>query len=614
MKFLIKLSIILLFLSGINYPQINDDLNRFQLAQRFKEAGDYTKVLPIIQQLYEKDQNNYSYFVFLNETYLQLKNYFASIDLIEKRLIKYPSDINLFGMLGSSYYLSGNESRAFEVWDKALTQVPQNPINHRVIANYAIEQRAFDKAIEIFQNAKSVSEDKISFSFELANLYALTFRFEEAAEEYCEILSVNPAQQAAIETRISTLIDKPGALDAVIKVFEQCDNKANISFNEILADLYSVKKSYDKALELYQDIDKTLNKQGVELYNFALSLYNEKQFPLAQKVFKLIIDSNQDSPIIPSAKLSYAKSLEAELEDEINNENYWKPLQPFIKLNSEKIENIISSYKQVAELYPDTDISEEALLQIGRIKFYRQNLVEEASGIFYSVANRSAFSKLSPAAFIELGNVFLYEGKIDSAEVCFTTVLKKTKLSTEDKSIANFKLANVYFYKGDFPAVREKLSEIINNLKDNSANDAIELSLLLNTSLNDSSNLLKFSVAEFLVVQKKFNEALGIYKLLSESPQAFFLSSISKLRQAEVLIALNDFDSAIQILQAITGDESSNIFSDKALYLKGNIYQFGLKDSARAIETYEKLLALFPNSIYNEEARVEIKRLKNKLS
>lgn len=614
MKFLIKLSIILLFLSGINFSQINDDLNRFQLAQRFKESADYEKALPIFQQLYEKDQNNYQYFIALNETYLQLKNYFASIDLIEKRLIKNANDINLFGMLGSSYYLSGNDDKAYKIWDDALAQIPQSIINYRVIANYAIEQRAFDKAIEIFQKAKSISDDKTAFSLELANLYALTFRFDEASKEYCEILAANPVQQSVIETRISTLIDKPGALDAVIQVFEEWDNKRNISFDVILADIYSIKKSYNKALELYQDIDKSLNKQGVELYNFALSLYNEKEFSLAQKVFRLIIDNNTDSPIIPSAKLGYAKSLEAELENEINNENSWKPIQPIIKLHSEKIGDIISSYNEVAKLYPDTDISDEALLQIGRIKFYRQNLIEESSDIFYSIANRSAFSKFSPAAFIELGNVFLYEGKIDSAELCFTTVLKKAKLSAQDKSIANFKLANVYFYKGDFPAVREKNSEIMNNLKDNSANDAIELSLLLNTSLNDSSDLLKFAAAEFLVVQKKFNDALDIYKLLSENPQAFFLSSVSKLRQAEVFIALDDYDPAIQILQSITEDEASNIFSDKALYLKANIYQFGKKDSPRAIETYEKLLALFPNSIYNEEARTEIKKLKSKLS
>lgn len=614
MNFLIKTNILLLLWLGVASSQTNDDLNRFQLAQRFKESADYEKALPIFQQLYEKDHNNYQYFITLNETYIQLKNYFASIDIIEQRLKKFPQDINLLGMLGSSYYLAGNEEQAFKNWDEALVIFPQNTVNYRIIANYAIEQRAFDKAIDIFQKAKSNSDDKTTFALELANLYALTFRFNEAAKEYCEILAVNPVQQSVVETRISTLIDKPGALDAVIQVFEEWDSNRNISFTEILADLYSLKKSYDKALELYQDIDKSLNKQGVELYNFALLLYNEKVFSLAQKVFKLTIDSNTDSPIIPSAKLGYAKSLEAEMEYKFNSDNYWKPLLPIIQLNPETLEKIISAYKEIAELYPDTDISDEAFLQIGRIKFYRQNLVEESSDIFYSVANRSAFSKFSTTAFIELGNVFLYEGKIDSAEFSFTTVLKKTKLSAEDKSIANFKLANVYFYKGDFPNVRDKLSGIISNLKDNSANDAIELSLLLNTSINDSSNLLKFAGAEFLTVQKKFQDALNIYKHLSDNPQAFFLSSISKFRQAEIFVALNDFDSAIIVLDEITEETLNNIYADKALYLKGNIYQFGKKDSVRAIETYEKLLTQFPNSIYNEEARAEIKRLKSKLS
>lgn len=614
MKFLIKSNIIFLLWLAIAYSQINDDVNHFQLAQRFKEAGDYEKALPIFQQLYEKDQNNYQYFFSLNETYLQLKNYFASIDIIEQRLKKYPQDINLYGMLGSSYYLSGNDENAFKTWDDALVKFPQNSVNYRIIANYAIERRAFERAIEIFQKGKSFSDDKTTFALELANLYSLTFRFDEAAKEYCEILAMNPVQLPVVETRISTIIDKPGALDALIQVFEEWDDEPNISFSAILADLYSFKKYYDKALELYIEIDHSLKKEGAELYNFALSLHDEKEYSTAKKVFKIIIESHPNSPIISSAKLGYAKSLEAEMESELNAENYWKPLSPTLQTNFDKVENIIATYNEIATLYPESDISDEALLQIGRIKFYWQNFIEDASVIFNIVAKRTAFSKLSPAAFIELGNVFLYKGEIDSAEFCFATVLKKTKLSVDDRSTANLNLAKVSFYRGDFPAVRNKLLEIMSNMKDNSANDAIELSLLLNTSLNDSSNLLKFAGAEFLSVQKKFKEALDIYKLLSDNPQAFFLSSVSKLKLAEILIALNDFDAAVSILDAITEEETANIYSDKALYLKGNIYQFGKKDSVRAIDIYEKLLAQFPNSIYNEDARAEIKKLKSKLS
>jgi outer membrane protein assembly factor BamD (BamD/ComL family) len=61
-------------------------------------------------------------------------------------------------------------------------------------------------------------------------------------------------------------------------------------------------------------------------------------------------------------------------------------------------------------------------------------------------------------------------------------------------------------------------------------------------------------------------------------------------------------------------EKEKNIYSDKALYLQGNIYQFAKKDIPKAIEIYESLLAKFPNSIYLDDARESINKLKNKLS
>ena len=56
-----------------------------------------------------------------------------------------------------------------------------------------------------------------------------------------------------------------------------------------------------------------------------------------------------------------------------------------------------------------------------------------------------------------------------------------------------------------------------------------------------------------------------------------------------------------------------NIYADKALYLLGNIYQYGVGDSTKAVEIYEKLLAKFPASIYLDEARNEIIKLREKV-
>jgi outer membrane protein assembly factor BamD (BamD/ComL family) len=48
--------------------------------------------------------------------------------------------------------------------------------------------------------------------------------------------------------------------------------------------------------------------------------------------------------------------------------------------------------------------------------------------------------------------------------------------------------------------------------------------------------------------------------------------------------------------------------------LQGQIYYYGLKDSEKAIECYESLLAKFPKSLYLDEARQNILKIKNKIS
>ena len=90
--------------------------------------------------------------------------------MIETEISIRPKDINLYGLLCSTYYLLGNEEKAYQVWDEPFTFLEPNPVFYRVIANYAIERRAFEKAIEIYTKGKEIAEDKTIFSYDLALL------------------------------------------------------------------------------------------------------------------------------------------------------------------------------------------------------------------------------------------------------------------------------------------------------------------------------------------------------------------------------------------------------------------------------------------------------------
>jgi tetratricopeptide (TPR) repeat protein len=593
--------------------QSSEFSTKYVLAQSYLQGGQYDKAEQIFEDLYKTQPDNYQIFSGLNDSYVQQKKYDQSISLLENRIKIDPQNINLYGMLGSTYYLMGNDKKAFEIWDNSLDKVSNNVTAYRILANYAIERRAFDKAIEYLKKGKAAAKTNNYFSYDLANLYSLTMQFKNAAEEYCSIIDNNPQQLSAIQSRIMAYINKPGALDQTIEAVKEYKSD-KIEFKYLLAALYKEAKDYDKALNLYEQIESMQDQQGYLLLNFANFLTGEKQFTIATQVYDEIISRFPNSPFLSSVKLGYAKTLEASLDDDsVLNANNWKPYSKPTIVSNEKIERVINAYSEIIKSYPHSEVSNEALLRIADILLSKKGNTAEAQKYFEELTAYPS-SQLVFDAYLKLGDIAVQSGNLDQAVLDYSKVLENKGSPINKKNLAKLGLAKINFYKNDFQKSKDLLSEIINDLNDNSTNNALELSLILSTSKNDSADLVRFSSAELLAEQMKYDSASVIYKSIYNNPRAFVLGQIAEIRDAEMDLAMDSLDTAIAKFSKIEAEGAKNIYADKALYLEGQAYQFGLKDNSKAIETYEKLLANFPNSIYLDEVRKIIISLKSKLS
>ncbi len=611
---MLKTILITAFASFLVLAQQASDFNsRYVLAQAFLQGGQYDKAEQIFEDLYKTQPDNYQVFNGLNDSYVQQKKYDMSISLLENRIKTNSQDINLYGMLGSTYYLMGNDQKAFEVWDSSVDKVPQKEISFRILANFAIERRAFDKAIEYLKKGQAAAKDGKYFSYDLANLYSLTMQFKNAAEEYCKLLDNDPAQLNSIQSRILSFISKPGALDQTIDAVKNY-NSDKIEFKYLLAALYKEAKDYNKALDFYEQIESVQDHQGYLLLNFANFLTGEKQFSKATQVYDEILSRFPNSPFISSVKLGYAKTLEASLnEDSLLNSNDWKPYSKPVVVSGYNMEKVINAYLEIAKSYPKSEVANEALLRIANIALKKKNDPEEAKK-YYQEITLSTTSPLLFEAYLGLGNIALQSGNLDQAVLDYSTVVEKKRSQADKINQAKLGLAKISFYKNEFEKSKEILSEIISYLQDNSTNDAIKLSLLLNISKNDSVNLAEFSKAEFFAEQMKFDSASILYKKIADNPRAFVLSQFAKMREAEMDLAMDSLETAITKFSAIADEGVKNIYADKALYLEGRTFEFGIKDKQKAIEAYENLLDKFPNSIYLDEVRKIIISLKSKIS
>ncbi|MBE0538647.1 MAG: tetratricopeptide repeat protein [Ignavibacterium sp.] len=605
---------LILFAFALFAQQSPMDQNQFMLAESYEQRGDFAKAVEIIETLNKKDPTNIQYFNKLNTLYLQLKKYDESAALINSRINITPQDISLYGLLGSTYYTAGDRTKAYQVWDDTAEKFKTNPMTLRIISNYAIEKRDFEKAIEYLNRGKEISKDPFLYSYDLGELYQITMRYREAAGEYCDLIKANPSQYQQIESKILSYSNKPNALDETIEVVEK-HKSDDISFSYLLARLYIEKKNYDEAFDLFKEIDKKQNTRGADLFSFGEFVYREGEYKTASEVYKFLIDNYSDQQNIPLAKLGYAKTQEALFIQKYNAANpEWKSFFIPAKVDENEIEPVISAYQEIIKVYQHSEVAIEANLRIGILLAHYRNDIIEGEKYFSIITETYPMSKFASLAFIELGNIKMQQAKLDEAEKLFQSVVKLQRANPEDKSFANYQLARIFSFRNDFESARKYLMSVMGNLKDNIANDAIELSILLNTAKNDSSNLSLYCTAEFLTEQKRFSEAKDLYLQLSQNQQAFVFHSIAKLRAAEMLIATDGYSAAIADLSLIVEEAEKNIYADKALYLQGQIYQYGLKDSVKAVESYESLLAKFPKSLFLDEARQNIIELKKKLS
>jgi len=615
MKTIYKFIFALIFFPAVLSAQTNDMNNRYLLASSFEQAGDFEKAKSIYEELYKLQPSNQVFFQGLNRVYVALKSYKKSISLIDEQIKMRPDDISLYGLSGSSYYLDGNEAAAFRQWDAAIKLQPAIESTYRFVANYALERRAFEKAIDILKKGKSLAKDPKAFSYDLAGLFSLTMNYTDAAEEYASILLQAPDQLPYVESKILAYITKPEALDITISILEKKKTESNTSFYYLLSHLYIEKKNFDKAFDYYLIVDKKLNRQGAELFSFAQRALSEGNDETAAKTFDYIMTNYPSSAFYSAAKLGYAKSLEMKYEKDTSGNSYdWLSFPSPKAGREEDFKKILDIFSDIIKAYPYSETAVEAYFRRGLIYYNLLNLPEKAKESFSVIARDFMISQFYPSACDMLSDIYLSQGNLIMAEDCLNKIIGNGRSSESQKISAQFKKAKLGFYKNNFSEAKEMLTQIAGNLQDNSANDAIELSLLINTTIDDSSGLAAFASAMLLAEKRMYSEAAEKFKGISLKKDNFILSSLAAVTRAELLITEEKYQQGIDLLTEVAAEKEKNIYSDKALYLKAKTFQYLLKDMPKAIENYQEILVNYPNSLYLEESREEITKLRNKSS
>lgn len=606
-----KFFFILFLFANLVYSQNLD--NKYRLAQTYEMAGQFEKAEEIYRELFQMQPFNYSYFESLSRNLISQKKYDSAIQLIQNRIAQNPNDVTNYGMLGSVYFMTDNIQQAYETWEKGIATNPKSNVVYRVIANYALENRAFEKAIDYLKRGKVLADDKYVFSLDLANIYAINMNFESAATEFCELIVSNPEFISTVKPRISSYITRPQAAEQTINAIKNfIKSNSKLELYDLLSSVYQQIGDYQNAFDIIVKMENQFNGNGSHFYFFALEAFRSKQFDISSRSFKMILEKYPNSNYEIAARIGFAKTLEESLNKKSELvDQQWKPFILPQKTNESEYKNLILSYQKFIDEFKENSNSAEAYFRIAEIYSKRLFDFQKADSVYHLVELHFPYTNYSVLSLINRGRIFIQKNKLNEAQALLTKVLQNQRSEPTNIAEANFLLAKIEFWNGNFSNSISRFQENIKNLQDDFANDALENLFLINSTKKDSLNLLSYAKAELLLLQNNLQQAFTEFKTLSENDNLFLINQFAKLKIAEILIAQNKFFEATEILKKLSESEENGVFSEKSLFLLAQTQKYGEKNIEAAKKTYALILEKFPNSIYFDRVREELNAISN---
>jgi tetratricopeptide (TPR) repeat protein len=599
--------------------QENDTALKLRLAQSLEQAGELDRAVELYEGLYRSDPNNYVYFDGLRRVYTQQRKYESAITLIEDRLKSQPSDVGLRASLGGVYYESGSERSADSIWNGIIRIDPKNVGLYRLVAAQMMEHRLYEQAVKIYLEGRRASGNTGVFVDELGTMYTVLQEYNAASAEYITMLKSSPQQLPFVQSRIGAFTVRNEGLRAATEVTreEVRNSPENITVRKLYAWLAMEGRDYQTALEEYRTIEKLSGSSGTELLNFANRASQDGKYLVASEAFHDVIGLSRVPTFVSQARFGYARSVE-ELSAQADSSGTQVAPQPSPTGNfqlgmasetEQSFRNVLQLYEAIIKDYPNSDFDAQSYYRMGVIRMNRFFDFDGAIDAFTHARKTAQRIELACEASLKIGEVYVAKNDLEAAARAYQA-LKLIPLPNYQQR-ALYYLAELDYFGGKLDSALAKLKPLTGNLDSDLANDVLMLQyFIVENNTTDPIALVAYARADLLMRQRRYSESLAMFDDVVKRFPAALLVDDATMKIGELLLLLKQPVDAITTFRHIVNDMPESILRDHAQMKIAETYQLTLRDSDKAIEAYEYILAKFPHSLYVEEARKRIRQLR----
>jgi tetratricopeptide (TPR) repeat protein len=586
-----------------NFALAQDPL--LNLAQQYVESGDFDKAVTVYDQLYKNESNREKIFPGYYPLLLKF-NRSKDAEKYLQYLIKVSSDPIPYQIEEILLHenLNGSEKTAKE-WDKFYQSLARDRNQTLKASTLLLYKDQKTRAKELLLASRKKNNQPDLYAPELGVIYLKTNEYQKGIDEFLLAMENEPEKSEDYRNYLQNVLTSSEQMDLlentlIDKVQKYPDKEL---YNDLIIWLYIQQKDFDRAFIQVKAFEKRNNFfRGSRLMELGQIAFENHDFEMALRIFQYVEKEYPNSPNYFTAKRYIIQTREEQIKKEY-------------PVDRNKIYLLINDYKALTQgsALNNSVNSNEAKMSMALLYAFYLDKEDTAIAILEEIIAAATYdNRLKNKAKINLGDVYLLKGEPWESTLIYSQVEKDMK---EDPLGHEAKLRNakLYYYKGEFELAQEQLDVLKMATSREISNDAIELSLLIqdNTGLDTTTDAMQaYAAIDLSIFRHHYTEALSeCDSLLKKFPGHSLTDEVYWLEYT-VYRQIGKPLEALQQLEKINLSYSQDIWGDDALFYTGDLYEKELKDPAKAMAAYEKLLLNYPGSTYCVEARKRYRQLR----
>ncbi len=575
--------------------------NEAELGREYVRSGDYEKA----KAVFKKMAGDPKHFVEIYRPYLQslaqTKDW-PEADRFVKRLLRSDEENPLYRAAAGRVALAqGKPAEAEKLFGEAVERAKKSEdLTNRLAIDF-YEAGQHEWAIDAYTTSRKALNDENQYALPLARLYRLVGKPEAMIEEYLRFGKDEGNRETAQGRMQDELKDEKDIALLEKTLYRKVQESPNEPyFNEMLVWHLLQQKEFGKAFIQARAMDKRYRLEGQRIVEIGFMAMQNRDFPASGRVFEYLV---KEYP--KSANYPVYRRLLINAKEEVVKTTY--------PVNPHDIRVLIGEYQKLFDELGRNQKTLEALRNTAQLYAFYLNEKDTATTVLQQAIKLGGNDQeFIDRCKLDLGDVFLLKSEPWEATLLYSQVEKSEKDSPlgYDAKLRNAKLN---YFKGDFDLAKEMLDILKQATTREIANDALQLSLLIqdNTGLDSNEAPLRaYASTELLLFQNRTREALvrldSLYNAFSKDGLA---DEILYLR-ANTLLKENRPQEAIGDLEKIIKIHPTDILGDDAVFLMAKTYQEKLNEKEKAMNLFQEILTKYPGSIFGAEARKRFRMLR----